>query len=176
MTDDLQKLKNDIEFMRSLTHDSSGAVQRDGHLLIAVGLIFGLICLFYWLMFRIEFGALPNWMKWAWITGPIALIVFVAVTVAVIALTVGAWRLGLPQLVTQTFPVVLFTLYGSAWSLVFAIKLHTQQGCIALGCFAGAILCGVFMGMPEEWLVLASGLFLLVALPGALMVRQARSE
>ena len=76
MTDDIQKLKDDIEFMRSLTHESSDTAQREGHVLIAVGLIFGLIyaC---WLLFRIELGALTNWIKWAWITGPIALVVFV---------------------------------------------------------------------------------------------------
>ena len=104
------------------------------------------------------------------------MLVGVGITVAVIALAVGAWRLGLPQLVTQTFSVVLFSLYGSAWGVAFAINRRTQSGFIASGCFAGAILCGVFMGMPGEWLVLALGLYLLVALPGALMVRQARSE
>jgi hypothetical protein len=51
---------------------------------------------------------------------------------------------------------------------------RTEFGYIAGGCFAAALTCGFFMGRAEEWLVLSLGLFLLVAAPGAVILRQAR--
>jgi len=41
---------------------------------------------------------------------------------------------------------------------------------------AAAVACGLLMGTPAEWLVLAVGLFALVGAPGVVIVRQARGD
>jgi hypothetical protein len=98
------------------------------------------------------------------------------ITVAGLALGLGAWRLQQPSLVLWTFPLVLFTLYGAAWGVAFAVTRRTWFALVAGGCFVATLACGAFMGRPEEWMVLSLGLFVLVAAPGYAMVRGARSE
>jgi hypothetical protein len=163
--------------------------------------IFGLVNLHYWLIFAGYLHVSADWRKWAWLIGVVALIpvmlvlrnrfpqptgaaarammaawgsVGIAITVAGIALGLGAWRLQLPLFVVWTFPVVLFTLYGTAWSVAFSVKRRPWYALVAAGCFLATILCGALMGTPSGWLVLGLGLFLLVAAPGAVIAHQAR--
>ncbi len=91
-----------------------------------------------------------------------------------IALVIAGRRLGLPLLPAWVFPLVLFTLFGSAWSVAFAVRRRGAFAFNAAASYLAALLCGVVMGRPEEWLVLAGGLFLLVAAPGATILRASR--
>jgi hypothetical protein len=81
----------------------------------------------------------------------------------------------LPSIVLWVFPVALFTLYGAAWSVAFAVRRRVAFAVVAAGCYAVALGCGLLMGQPEEWLLLSFGLFTFVAAPGFAVVRLARS-
>jgi hypothetical protein len=202
MRDDLQGLRDDIAFMKAVSEDSGLALIRDGAVLVAVGVIFGISALRFW---AIEAGYL-DWARGSerWM-GFDAVAIFLlvlpalmrrfggvprgsasramstawgsvgwAISVAVLALAAGAWRLHQPLLVLWVFPPILFTLYGAAWWIAFSVKRTVWLGGIAGGCFATVIGMGLVMGAPSEWLLLSTGLFLWVAVPGAVIMHQAK--
>jgi hypothetical protein len=201
MVNDLQALKDDIAFMRALTEDSGHSMAREGAILAAVGIIFGLTALQYWLL-RMEVFTVPrSWQPFLWMDGVIVYLITlslihhrfpkrpgvgprameaawagvgIGITVAAIALLASGWRLQMPMLASGAFPIVLFTLYGTAWGVAFAVRRRTWFALVAIGCSATAVACGFLIGTREEWLVLTLGLFALVAVPGFVILRQAR--
>jgi hypothetical protein len=185
--------------MRALTEESGHSRAREGAILAAVGIIFGLTALQYWLL-RMEVFAVPrSWQPFLWMDGVIAYLVTlfiihrrfpkrpgvgprameaawagvgIGITVAAISLAVSGWRLQMPMLASGTFPIVLFTLYGTAWGVAFAVKRRTWFALVAIGCSATAVACGFLIGTHEEWLLLSLGLFALVAVPGFVILRR----
>jgi hypothetical protein len=200
--DRMDDVREDIAFLRALVEDRDATMAHDGAILTAVGIIFGCVNLFYWSTAAGVLTVPAAWIPWAWVVGVLVLVpvlllfqrqypkpsgaasramraawqgVGTGITVAGVAFGLGAWRLQLPSIVLWAFPLALFTLYGAAWSVAFAVRRRLTFGFIAGGCYAAAILCGFFMGQAEEWLVLALGLFTLVAAPGIALVHQARN-
>jgi len=203
VTDETKALRNDIAFMRALSEDSGRALSRDAAILVAVGAIFGLNAFRYWgieagfldwakptgnwmgldalavflivlVVIRRRFhgavrGAASRAMGAAW--GGVG----IAISAAVIALVIGAWRLQLPLLVIWVFPLILFTLYGAAWWIAFAIKRRNWFAGIAIGSFVTTLGCGFRMGRPDEWAILGLGLFLWVAVPSVAILRETRA-
>lgn len=201
MSDPTQTLKDDLAFLRELTREDGAGFAREGTIMVLVGVIFGLIGLVYWTIFR-GWAHPPVWFpQWLWAAG---LLVFFAVghaltrrlpaptgaaaramaaawsgigvslTAAGLGLVFGGLRLHQPTLVLQVFPILLFTLYGAGWGVAYAVKRKAWFAWIVLGCFLAALGSGALMGSPDQWLVLALGLFAFVAAPGAVIVRQAR--
>ena len=199
MSRDQQGIRDDAAFLRALAQGGAEGSARDAAVLVAIGVIFGLVAVEYWL---IESGLLRVsglLRAWLWLDGAIPFLVVMALisrkyrgqapgaatrglsaawagvgvahVVGAIALIIGGRRLGLPLLVPWVFPLVLFTLFGSAWSVAFAVRRRRAFAFNAAASYLAALLCGLVMGRPEEWLVLAGGLFLLVAVPGAVILR-----
>lgn len=203
MTDETKALQDDIAFIKALAEDNGRALGRDGAIMVAVGVVFGLNAFRYW---GIEAGFLDwakpsaNWM------GIDALAVFLivlqvlmrrfrgvargaasramsaawtgvglAISVAVIALAIAAWRLQQPLLVLRVFPLILFTLYGSAWWIAFKVKRRIWFAGVAAGSFVTAMGCGFGTGRSYGWAILGTGLFLWVAAPGIAILREARN-
>lgn len=197
-----QSIRDDAAFLRALAQGGAEGSAKDGAILLAVGLIFGLVSVQYWvlesgLLFSTPRALLP----WLWLDGVVPFLIVLALIsrrfrgrapgaasravsaawsgvgaahiIAAVALAMGGLRLGLPLLASWAFPVVLFTMYGAAWSVAFATRRRLTFALNAAGSYLVALLCGVVMGRAEEWLVLAGGLFLLVAAPGAIMLRAA---
>jgi hypothetical protein len=203
MVNDMQTLKADIAFMRALTEENGHSMAREGAILAAVGVIFALTALQYWLL-RMEVFAVPRaWLPFLWVDGVIVYLITltlihrrfpkrpgvgprameaawagvgIGITVAAIALAVSGWRLQMPGLASGAFPIVLFTLYGTAWGVAFAVRRRTWFALVAIGCSVTAVMCGFLIGTHEEWLVLSLGLFALVAVPGFVILRQARGS
>jgi hypothetical protein len=203
VTDETKALRDDIAFIKALSEDSGRALSRDGAVMIAVGVIFGLNAFRFW-------GIAAGFLDWAkpmanWM-GLDALAVFLVVLqvvlrrfrgvargaasramsaawtgvglafgVAVISLGIAAWRLQQPLLVLWVFPLVLFTLYGAAWWIAFAVKRRVWFGGVATGSFITALVCALLTGRSDEWAVLGLGLFLWVAAPGVAILREARA-
>jgi hypothetical protein len=198
MSKELDGVKDDIAFLRSLADDGVG-MKRDAAMLVAVGLIFGSLDFVYWLIFAGIVDVSATVKNWLWV-GAVA--VFIATLIVVLrkprpasaagraagaaltgvglalaaselALFAGGRALHLPLLALWTFPIVLFTLYGAAWSVAFVVKRRVWFAIIAGGCYIAAFVCGLTMSSPSEWLALSTGLFALVAAPGAVMLREA---
>jgi len=188
-------LNDDIAFLKGLADGSSKASARDGAILVAVGVIFSSVALQYWAIYAGRLDAPPAWVPWLWLDGLVPFLIVQALIstklrvsapgpasraisaawgavglslmFAVAALAVASSRLSIPLLVTWIFPLVLFTLFGASWLVAYAVRRRAAYLMVAGGSFAAAILCGLVMGQPEEWLVLSAGLLLLVAAPGA---------
>jgi hypothetical protein len=201
---DEQALRADVAFLRSLAEGGIAATVREGAILVAIGVIFALAAAQYWVI-DTGLLAAPSWLKpWLWLDGfviflgAMALIsskfrgrppgaasralaaawagVGTALIFAVMGLAAASRRLGLPLLAPWVFPLILFTLIGAAWGVAYAVRRRLTFALAAAGSFAAAVLCGALMGRPEEWLVLSGGLLLLLAVPGALIVRSAARQ
>jgi len=200
MNEEIDGPKENIAFLKSLVGDGSAA-KRDAAMLLAVGLIFGSLDFLYWLMFAglVDWPpATRNGLALAAI-GAFALSLgrvlrttpspkspaaraagtaLAGVGLALIAAELAFFAAGraihLPQLPLWTLPIMLFTLYGAAWSVVFVVRRRAWYGAIAAGCYVTAFLCGLSMSAPTEWLALSLGTFALVAAPGAVMWRETR--
>jgi hypothetical protein len=200
--DRMDDVREDIAFLRALAEDHDSTMALDGAILTTVGIIFGCVSFFYWSNSAGVLTVPTVWVPWAWVAGVLVLVpvifflqrrfpkpsgpasramraawqgVGTGITVAGVAFGLGAWRLQLPSIVLWVFPVALFTLYGAAWSVAFAVRRRVPFAVVAAGCYAVALGCGLLMGQPEEWLLLSFGLFTFVAAPGFAVVRLARS-
>jgi hypothetical protein len=197
----MEDVREDIAFLRAVVEDHDSTMALDGAILTAVGVIFGFVSLFYWFVSAGVRTVPTTAIPWAWVMGVMVLVPVVlllqrryprssgpssratlaawqgvgtGITVAGIAFGLGAWRLQMPSLVLWAFPVVLFTLYGAAWGLAFAVRRRIAFALVAAGCHLVSLACGFSMGRPQEWLVLSLGLFTLVAAPGFALVWHAR--
>ena len=195
-------LKADIASLRDLTEESPAAYARQGVIMVAVGLIFGVVDLCYWAGFAHLLSMPPVIGAWLWAAGLVLFFtaaplfsrglpqpagtaalaiagawsgVGISLLAAGLGLIFGGWRLHQPGLVLMIFPIVLFTLYGAAWGVAYAAKRKPWFAWVATGCFAAALATGALMGDPGQWLVMSIGLFVLVAAPGVVILRQARA-
>ena len=199
MQENEQALKDDVAFVRALAEGGATGVVREGAVFVASGLIFALVALQYWAIEAGLLPASPRLRAWLWLDGALPFLVCLVVIsakcrgrpagaasraiaaamsgvgIALLLSDVGLYAaslsLGIPLLIKWMFPLILFVLFGGAWSVAFAVRRRPVLGLAAGGSFAAAILCGAVMGRPEEWLVLATGLVLLVALPGGMILR-----
>ena len=200
---DTQSLKDDLAFLRDLTQDSGRGLARDGFNLATVGFVFGGVTLVYWLVFWGPLGNLMVLTYWLWIAGIVLMIgstaiarrrlpaatgaaaralsvawngVGISLLAGGAALLAAAWRTHDTGFVLATFPILLFSLYGAAWSVAFAARRLSWFAWISAGCFAAAIAEGLLYRSPHQWLVLSIGLFLLVGLPGLAILNKARAQ
>jgi hypothetical protein len=199
---DTQSLKDDLAFLRDLTQDSGKGLARDGFALAAVGVTFGVVTLIYWLMYAgpLSGALVMGWGLWA--AGVVVMIAAILIanrqlppaagsasralsnawsgvgisnTAGGLGLVAAGWRLHDAAFVLATFPILLFSLYGAAWSVAYAVKRLNWFAWISTGCFAAAIAEGLLYKSPHQWLVLSVGLFLLVGLPGLVILKKARA-
>jgi hypothetical protein len=202
MSQDFNALKDDVAFLRGLVSASTAAMARQGAVLIAIGVIFGTLNVFYWALAADLIDAPGFWQHVPWIGAVFLLLAAVFVlkkrfagptnaagravgaasagvgfglSAAIVALIGASIQFQIPLLVPKLFPVVLFTLYGAVWCVAYAVGRHAWFVLVAAGCYAAAIACGFLVLRPEEWLVLAAGLWLLVAVPGYLIYRQSNN-
>jgi Na+/H+-translocating membrane pyrophosphatase len=200
---DTQSLKDDLAFLRDLTQDGGKGLARDGFNLAAVGLVFGVVTLVYWLVFWGPLANLAVLTYWLWVAGILLMIVStmvarrslpaatgaaaralsvawngvgVSLLAGGLALLAAGWRLRDATFVLATFPILLFSLYGAAWGVAFAVKRLTWFAWVSAGCFAAAIAEGLLYRSPHQWLVLSIGLFLMVGLPGLMILNKARAQ
>lgn len=69
---------------------------------------------------------------------------------------------------------VVFAIQGGAWFVAARLQKRLWYGLVALGWFLAAAALGLTMGQPLFNLVVALALFLLMALPGFVLLRLAR--
>jgi hypothetical protein len=200
---DTRSLKDDLAFLRDLTQDSGRGLARDGFALAVVGLVFGVVTLIYWLIYWGPLAGARVLGWYLWIAGLVVMVgaiaianrrlphatgaaaralsnawsgVGVANTAGGLGLLAAGWRLHDATFVLATFPILLFSLYGAAWSVAYAVKRLSWFAWISTGCFAAAIAEGLLFRSPHQWLVLSAGLFLLVGLPGLVILKKARAQ
>jgi hypothetical protein len=199
---DTRSLKDDLAFLQGLAQDGGKGLARDGFALAAIGLTFGGVCLVYWLVFSGPLAGARLLAPWLWViafaidvvlvelakrrlppaTGAAARAlsaawngVGVSLAAGGLGLSAAAWRLHDAAFVLATFPILLFSLYGAAWGVAYAVKRLGWFAWVGAGCFAAAIAEGLLYRSPHQWLVLSAGLVLLVGLPGLAILKKARA-
>ena len=198
MTDN-QTLREDIAFIRGLAEAGRDRPMVGGSILLTCGLVFGVASLIVWYL-----AALRGQGGWMYLTiwGSAFVIFMVALfpllrslprTAGANQAAVGiAWsavgvaiffiwasmmllsvKLGIPYLMV-VFPSILMSLYGAAWWLGATLLRQRWQYAIAFGAFAMALVTAWYADGPTVWLVYGLGLLGLLALPGAVLMAQAR--
>lgn len=197
-----QAIRDDLAFLRGLTQDDARGLARDGVVMVVLGVVFGVVNLLYWLIFTDQAPALRPMSMWLWVIGLVAFFgvagfvsarlprptgaasramaaawsgTGLALVAPNVGLVLAGARLGNPQLVLWIFPIILFTLYGAAWAVAFAVKRRAWFAVVATGCFAAAFVEGLLYSSPHQWLALSIGLVLWVAIPGWVIIRQSRA-
>jgi hypothetical protein len=200
MTQDIERLKDDIAFIKGLAKDDGSVLFASGVGLAVGGIVFGLMIL---RSFLISIG----WLEWPAPLRPFmsfdAVVLFFAIFIAIAMrfgkrprqTAVGAtsramwasWAaVGVGYLSAQIAlsaagvgdlaGITLFAFWGGGWVVVWAIYRQAGFALVALACYATAIGAGLLWGTPYRTLLLAIGFFVLIALPGAAVIRRARAS
>lgn len=95
-----------------------------------------------------------------------------------VAMAVLGWRLADEAALTAMFaliPSIIMVFYGVGWAVHAEMQRSRMLWVLSLASFAAAPLLALFAGQAEQYLAYAAALFLLMALPGWLLMRQARA-
>jgi hypothetical protein len=199
MTDQNQTLRDDISFMRGLAEAGRDRPMVGGSIMLVAGLIFGAASLAVWYFAAVS--GIEGWMYSAvWGAAFLLYMVFLVPLLRALPRTAGAYQaaagiawsgvgwsiffivlsMGVMSYRLQTpymmmaLPSVLMALYGASW-FVGAILLRQRwlYG-VAFGSFALALVNAWFANGDAVWLIYGVGLLVLMAAPGAVLMRQAR--
>lgn len=91
-------------------------------------------------------------------------------SVAVVGLRMGQDTL----LLLSLTPSIIMVFYGMGWAVSAAMTKSTQLWWLAIGSFLAAPLLAAFSGQDVQYLAYAACLFLLMAVPGWLIMRRAQ--
>jgi hypothetical protein len=72
-------------------------------------------------------------------------------------------------------PSVIMVFYGLGWAVTSAMMKSRPLWWLAMASFFAAPLLALLAGQPAQYLAYAAALFLLMALPGWMLMRQARA-
>ena len=88
-----------------------------------------------------------------------------------------SWRLGedAAMISFALMPSMIMVFYGSGWAVTAAMQRSKPLWALAIGSFAAAPLLAALTGSADQYLAYAAALFLLMALPGWMLMRQARA-
>jgi hypothetical protein len=206
MNADIQSLRDDLAFLRTLVQASEdnyrplgegyllGGLVYGGEMLLHLGQIAGLVPAT--LLAALIVGAGPTVIFIAGLvfllrrhgatmpasgglTTKAILRAFAAIGISNLALiaVIGAVAIREQSLtVWFIYPCTVFVLQGAAWLLAFLLRRHAWHGVIAAGWFAAGIAMAIFVTRQDIYILLAGvGLLGLMALPGYLMLRHART-
>jgi len=202
MSNDIERVKDDIAFMKELAKDDGSVLRASGIGLVVGGTVFGLLLLRSFLIAN-------GWLVWPEVLQPLmpfdAVVLFFVIFIGIALrdgrrsdirqLTVGAtsralwasWAaVGIGYLVAQIAlsaagasglaGATIFAFWGGGWFVVWAIYRQARFALVTIACYATAVGAGLLWETPYAQLVLALGFFVLVALPGVLIVRRARAD
>jgi hypothetical protein len=201
MTDSMRAAREDLAFLKAIAEDKGPLPTLIGAHMLAIGLPYGLNFILIWAIFA---GLLPfwprEWISATWIPGTIVYVplsIFLHVrgsqyTAGPTArLFTAAWgAVGLTaipivavMLIAQArtglsfailWPALSFVLYGGAWASLAIIRRKAWHGVVALGSYATALTSAWLIDHPGAWLVMAAGILLFLAAPGAAILWRLR--
>jgi hypothetical protein len=196
----------DLAFLRALVDDSSRAPARFGAAYLAAGLLYGFQTILMWAEWRgvLDFPSLVSLAIVALPTAALVIYsivagwrarrgqpgvanralnaVFEAAGVANLAviIVIGAVAASLHNFtVFLIYPCVVFAIQGAAWHVAFRVKRRLWMLAVALGWHGVAVAMGLSLGAGALDLLMAAvtfGLFVLMALPGFVILRAALKE
>lgn len=206
MTDDqIQTIRDDIAFMKAMAEEGRRAPLLGGAILANAGAIFAGASVAHWSIASGRLDVPPLGYAVAWGFAMVAFLVALGVLTARVkrqpgactsanrafgvawsaagfaifaigaSMVLAAWRLE-TQVVGLLFPSVILALYGLGWSVSAGMSGQKWLHGVAIGAFAGAPVLAWFAGQPEQYLAYAAALFLLMCVPGMLLMRKEPSD
>lgn len=205
MTAKTQSAQDDLAYMRTVVEQGGRPRMAGALIYMAAGLIYGAETLVHWGQ-SINLIQLSERATLAFVAGCTLLFVLVMVVLIVrdktrgvgagtgsralnaafggaglanIALMaifgVNAWRQH-DFMIWMLYPCVVFALQGAAWYVAFMLRWKIWMLTVSLGCLTTAVVMGLVIGTPTFNLVAALACFAWLAVPGAIMARDARRE
>ena len=203
MNADRQSAQDDLAFMRAMVEEGSQTNLTGTSMMVIGGVLYGLQCLGHWAeaagllvypgMVRLLIGFGPTvlflavvaWVTWrdrgrgfGKTTASRAIGAgFAGAGIANITLTFvfgfNAARSG-DFTLWLFYPAVVCAIQGAVWFAFAVLRRRLWLGAVAAGWYIAGALTGVLVHSPADYLlVLALSMFLLLALPGAVMMRLA---
>ncbi|MBN8553019.1 MAG: hypothetical protein J0L52_09020 [Caulobacterales bacterium] len=200
--DQIDTLRDDIRYMKSLADDGANGPLLGGSVLVAAGIIFGAASIVEWMMSAgtiSDAGGIGHLYLWgaAGALFTLALIVLIrrqksragvmspsnrasgnawmGVGLAIFSLSVAVTVLIYKTgsgLPALIFPSLIFALYGTGWAVSAAMSGQKWLWVPAFGGWVAAPLVALFAGTSEMWLVYGAGIVLLALVPGAVLMRR----
>jgi hypothetical protein len=183
----------DIAWMRQLAEDGAHSPMQGNSLLMSGGLLYGLASLFHWAAI-VDLIALADSQLWiGWVVATVAYWIVLAVTIprlrragvsttanraAGIAWSGMGWGIFAMFVLMAMFafiPSIILVFYGVGWAVHAEMQRSRPLWILSLSSFLAAPLLALFAGQAEQYLAYAAALFGLMALPGWLLMRQARA-
>jgi hypothetical protein len=203
MTDQMQTIREDLAFMKSLASDDGRLPGLVGAQFLAAAIVYGIATIVAWVGMRgivalppsVTYGSsfiataiwLPIHLYLMWRSRHFkpdaqSIRAFGAVwssvgltTLSILAVIFTASvRLHAPQ-IWSMWPAVCFALYGAAWWSIGFLRRSPWTWLVGLGSYATAVANGFLVGTPEVVLVCGLGLIVWLGGPGVAMMLKARS-
>jgi hypothetical protein len=194
-----QTAQDNLAFLRELVTSSNHSSVSGGSIFLVGGLLYGIQVLFHWCQ-AVGLIVSPSPVTLLVSTIPtviftIVLLLFLhrqrhngTMTMARRALDSAFSAAGICNLILATvfgwvayqqknlttwllYPIVVFALQGAAWQIAFQLQRRRWMGVTSLGWFLASLGLGLTLGTHIYLLLAALSLLLLMALPGALMLR-----
>lgn len=199
MTDQNQSLREDIAFLRGLAEAGQARPMAGASILVAAGVIFGVASLIVWVLNAVR-GVTANWLYSAvWGAAFVGYMAFLFLRIRAMprerstlqaatgvawsglgwaiffvgaSLGVMSWRLQVPNLLFA-FPSIIIALYGAGWFIAAALLRKRWLHAVSAGSFAASVVNAWYAGDAAIWLVYSASLFVLMAAPGLVLMREA---
>lgn len=198
MTDEMQSIRSDLAFLKSMAADEGSLPWVVGACFFAAGVIYGLPIIAVWAQLRGLIDLPGGWTSWVsvWST-----VVFIPVQIALVVLGpkpkpggaagrafVPAWSgIGLVTIVMvavifiagarlhvklmwQVWTSICFALWGGAWWVVAMLRPRHGWMWIALGSMATAVLNALLINTPDQILGCALGILVWLGGPGLMIM------
>jgi hypothetical protein len=200
-----QSMREDIAFVRALVEQGASGPLFGGSFLLAAGLIYSAASFAAWWVITHEPSKIVPASAWIWggaLTSHMAIgtilgirlrsvrgavvnrqnrafawtwnAVGLAIMTCLASFFLSAWLAHKPE-VFSGYPTVILALYGVGWMVTAATSKARWTWAVALLSFLFALLSGAFAGSVHLPLLFALALLVLLAAPGAILIRQARS-
>ena len=204
MSDQMQTLRDDLAFMKSMAADEGRLPWVVGACFLAAGLIYGLPVIAVWAQERGLIDIPGGWTNWV---GVWSTVVFVPLQIALVVLGpkpkpgsslgrafIPAWsgiglstvvmvvvifvagaRLHVPQM-WQVWTSICFALWGAAWWVVAMLRPGRGWMLVALGSLATALANSFLIGTRDEILGCAVGILVWLGAPGLMIMLHAPAK
>ena len=198
-------VRDDLAFLRDLAERGQRGSIAGGSVFVAGGVLYGVQCLFHWAQLRgwidppdvvglvfvvgitATFMAVLTWVIWrdrkAGSTGLMSRAlnaVFGGIGLANLAMVIvfGFNAASANDFSIWLFyPPVIFALQGAAWYTAAVLRKRAWQGLVAAGWLIAATALGLVRHSIEAYLLITTlSLFLLMALPGLVLIRLAKKD
>lgn len=197
MSEDIRRIREEISFIRELAEDDGSVQRASGMGLFVAGCVFGLAALRAFAIGR-------GWLHWPeallpWDAPALFFLVLLPAlalrsrrraprAVAINATSRAVWAgwaavgvgyavaaLSLSLAGVHAAASIVFAFWGCGWLIAAAAYRRGSYLTVALGCYVVAPVMGLLAGGRYEALLMAVALWLLVALPGLLVIKQAQT-